>query len=198
MGCMGIGLPSGIAAHTGAPISPVGTGKTGCTGTFSALVAASFLATLACFLAAFSSLSSRHSCTHEPHGEKTERSKGEGRERGSSPHWGGVAHEFLWQAAPAGPRGGRPAWQPPPMPSPRKNLAASAASSRQAARTWRSRAACGLRPFLLEHVEVACLVVRRLEPHDPVAPAGNVRAHQSVVHAGGDERDLWGRSQSSD
>ena len=29
MGCMGIGLPSGIAAHTGAPISPVGTGKTG-------------------------------------------------------------------------------------------------------------------------------------------------------------------------
>ena len=66
MGCMGTGLPNGTAANTtGALLSPVGTGKTGCTGMFSAFLDASFAASAACFFAFFSCFSSWISCGHK-------------------------------------------------------------------------------------------------------------------------------------
>ena len=58
IGCIATGLPNGTAATTGAPLSPAGTVKTGCTGMFSTFLAASLAASVACFLAFFSSFSS--------------------------------------------------------------------------------------------------------------------------------------------
>ena len=51
------GLPNGIAATTGAPLSPAGTVKTGCTGMLSMFLDASLAASSAAFLAFFSAFS---------------------------------------------------------------------------------------------------------------------------------------------
>jgi hypothetical protein len=53
IGCIGTGLPNGTAATTGAPQSPAGTVKTGCTAMFSTFLDASLAASSAAFLAFF-------------------------------------------------------------------------------------------------------------------------------------------------
>jgi hypothetical protein len=59
IGCIATGLPNGTAATTGAPLSPAGTVKTGCTGIVLDVPRRQLgAASVACFLAFFSSFSS--------------------------------------------------------------------------------------------------------------------------------------------